>query len=133
MIYFGLAQATGNTVLPSCPLYQDMYRTAWSQYDVKMANRVLDDIGLDQRDERGIRLMENGEPLEIVLHTAGEGTEETDILELVSYSWSKLGIKLHIKPSQREVFRERVFSGEVMMALFKGIDNGLPSADMSPK
>ena len=133
VIYFGLAQSTGNTVLPSCPLFQDEYRSAWSQYDPALGNRLLDELGLDKRDKRGIRLMANGEPLEIILHTAGEGTEETDILELISYSWNKLGIKLHIKPSQRQVFRERVFSGEAMMALFNGVDNGLPTADMSPR
>ena len=133
VIYFGLAQPSGNTVLPSCPLYQDEYRSAWNQYDIALANQLLDELGLDKRDERGVRLMNDGEPLEIIIHTAGEGTEETDILELISYGWSKLGIKLHVKPSQREVFRERVFSGEAMMALFNGIDNGLPSADTSPK
>ena len=133
VIYFGLAQETGNTVRPGCPLFENQYQNAWSQYDIKLANRLLDDMGLDQRDSRGIRVMKDGRPLEIILHTAGEGTEETDILELISESWGQIGIKLHIKPSQREVFRDRVFSGEAMMALFNGIDNGLPTADMSPE
>jgi len=132
VIYFGLAQETGNTVLPGCPLFREEYQKNWSQYDVKAANRLLDNLGLDKRDKRGIRLMENGEPMEIILQTAGEGTEETDVLELVGENWRDLGILLFVKPSQREVFRERVFSGDAMMALFNGIDNGMPTADMSP-
>ena len=133
VIYFGLAQETGNTVLPGCPLFENRYQSAWSQYDPDLANQLLDQLGLNQKDDRGIRLMSDGRSLEIILHTAGEGTEETDILELISESWYQLGIKLHIKPSQREVFRDRVFSGEAMMALFNGIDNGLPTANMSPQ
>jgi len=133
VIYLGLAQGTSNTVLDSCPLYRSEYQSAWSQYDPDQANRLLDQLGLDQRDSRGIRLMENGKPLEIILHTAGEGTEETDVLELIGESWRKLGIMLFTKPSQRQVFRERVFAGDAMMALFNGIDNGLPTADMSPE
>lgn len=133
VIYFGLAQETGNTVLPGCPLFENHYQSAWSQYDPDLANQLLDQLGLNQKDDRGIRLMSDGRSLEIILHTAGEGTEETDILELISESWYQLGIKLHIKPSQREVFRDRVFSGEAMMALFNGIDNGLPTANMSPQ
>lgn len=133
VIYLGLAQGTSNTVQQSCPLYKSEYQSAWSHFDTDEANRMLDALGLDQRDNRGIRLMENGKPLEIILHTAGEGTEETDVLELIGESWQKLGIKLFTKPSQREVFRERVFSGNAMMALFNGIDNGLPTADMSPE
>jgi peptide/nickel transport system substrate-binding protein len=38
-----------------------------------------------------------------------------------------------MKPSQREVFRDRIFSGDSMMSVFFGIDNGFPSADMSPQ
>ncbi len=133
VIYFGLAEsAANNTVLPGCSLARPHYQTSWSQFDLETANRLLDNLGLQQRNKRGIRLMKNGEPLEIILQTAGEGTEETDILELIGESWLQLGIKLHVKPSQREVFRERVFSGDSMMALFNGIDNGTPTADMSP-
>jgi len=132
VIYFGLAEATGNTVMPGCSLHTDDYQNNWSYFDIEEANQILDNMGLDKRDDRGIRLMENGEPLEIILHTAGEGTEETDILELIGESWRQLGIMLFVKPSQREVFRERVFSGEAMMAMFNGIDNGMPTGEMSP-
>ncbi|NKB75706.1 MAG: ABC transporter substrate-binding protein [Gammaproteobacteria bacterium] len=133
VIYFGLALESNNTVLPQCSLFKPEYQTAWAHYDIDQANKMLDALGLTDRDDRGIRLMENGEPVEIILQTAGESTEETDILELVGESWKKVGIKLHTKPSQREVFRERVFSGEAMMAMFNGIDNGTPTANMSPE
>ena len=133
VIYSGLAAESNNTVLPECPLFKPEYQAAWSQYDIAQANQMLDRLGLEKRNRHGRRLMDNGEPLDIVLHTAGESTEETDILELIGESWLKLGIKLHTKPSQREVFRERVFAGEAMMAMFNGIDNGLPTADMSPE
>lgn len=132
VVYFGLASESNNTVLADCPLFKPEYQSAWSQYDPDRANRMLDELGLTKRNRRGLRLMENGAPLEIVLHTAGESTEETDILELIGDGWLQLGIKLHTKPSQREVFRERVFAGEAMMAMFNGIDNGLPTEDMSP-
>ena len=133
VIYFGLADESNNTVQAECPLSKPEYQTAWSHYDPAQANRMLDQLGLNKRNRRGLRLMENGEAIEIVLHTAGESTEETDILELIGESWLQLGIKLHTKPSQREVFRERVFAGEAMMAMFNGIDNGLPTEDMSPE
>ena len=49
--------------------------------------------------------------MHIIIDLAGESTEESDILELVRDSWAQLGIKLFPRPSQREVFRNRVFSG----------------------
>ncbi len=133
VIYSGLAHESNNSVQAGSPLFKPHYRRAWSQYDPDEANRMLDELGLTKRNDRGLRLMENGATLEIVLHTAGESTEETDILELIGERWLQLGVKLHTKPSQREVFRQRVFAGEAMMAMFNGLDNGLPTADMSPE
>ncbi|MEA3292388.1 MAG: ABC transporter substrate-binding protein, partial [Pseudomonadota bacterium] len=133
VIYYGLGTETNNAVLPTCPLFRPEYQTAWTRYDLEQANRLLDELGLHERDERGVRLLADGRPLEIILHSAGENTEETDILELIGDSWAKLGIRLYTKPSQREVFRERVFSGNAMMAMFNGIDNGLPTPLISPE
>ena len=40
--------------------------------------------------------------MEIIIETAGEETEQSDILELVGESWLKLGIKIHTsRPSAR--------------------------------
>lgn len=131
-IYFGLAQPGNNTVLPDSKLFKPEFATAWASYDIREANALLDKIGLTNRDDRGIRLMENGEPLEIIIETAGENTTETDVLQLVRDSWSKLGIKLHTKPLQREVLRNRIFAGSTVMSVWFGLENAVPTVAMSP-
>ena len=132
VIYFGLAREGNNTVLEESPLFKESYRTAWADYDVDRANALLDEIGLTERDDDGIRLLPNGELIEIIVDTAGESTEETDILELIQDNWRDIGIALFTKPSQREVFRNRVYSGEAMMSVWYGITNGVSTAAMSP-
>ncbi len=132
VVFFGLAIEGNNTVLPGCPLYREEYRSAWSQFDLDQANALLDEIGLSERDDRGIRLLPDGRSMEVIVESAGESTEETDVLELIRDSWSEIGIKLHTRPSQREMFRNRIFSGETQMAIWTGLENGLPNADMSP-
>ncbi len=42
------------------------------------------------------------------------------MLELIGDTWREVGIKLFTKPSQRDVFRDRIFSGEAMMAISFG-------------
>lgn len=133
VIYFGLCLEGNNSVLPDSPLYKENYRTAWASFDLAKANALLDEIGLTQRDNRGVRLLPDGRPLEIIVESAGENTEESDVLELIHDSWLKAGIKLFTKPSQREVLRNRVFAGETIMAIWFGYENGIPSADMSPE
>jgi peptide/nickel transport system substrate-binding protein len=70
--------------------------------------------------------------MNIIVETAGEDTEQTDVLELVHDGWAEVGIKLFTKPSQREVFRNRIFSGETLISIWGGFENGLPTPGMNP-
>ncbi len=132
VVYFGLAQPSQNTVLQESPLWHEDYQSAATAFDIDKANKLLDEVGLTQRNSEGIRLRPDGEPLELIVETAGESTEESDVLELVRDSWLKAGIKLHTKPSQRDVLRNRVFSGETMMTVWSGLENGVPTANIPP-
>jgi peptide/nickel transport system substrate-binding protein len=132
IMYFGLGMGGGNTVLPQSSLYKPEYRDAWAGFDLEQANALLDEIGLTERSSDGLRLLPDGRPMEIIVETAGEESEQSDILELVGESWLELGIKIHTKPSQREVFRNRVFAGDALMSIWFGLENGIPTADMAP-
>jgi len=133
VIYFGLATEGNNTVLQGSPLYREDYRTKWAQFDPKHANRLLDELGLRKRDSEGFRLLKDGRRAEIIVETAGEDTEQTDVLELIRETWSDVGIKLFSKPSQREVFRNRAYSGAALMTIWGGLENGAPTPEMSPQ
>jgi peptide/nickel transport system substrate-binding protein len=131
VLYFGLAIESNNTVLAESPLYRKDYQSRWAKYDRKAAAKLLDEMGL-KRGLDGMRKLPDGRPLEIIAETAGETTEQTDVLELIRETWREVGIKLFTKPSQREVLRNRVFSGEALMAVWSGLENGIPTADMNP-
>ena len=131
-IYFGLAIEGQNTLLPQSPLYEPRYRGVWGGYDVHEANRLLDLIGLANRDRDGTRLLPDGRRMEIIVEDSGESTEQSDALELIHDSWRRIGISLFAKPLQRTFFRRRVFSGQTLMSVDKGIENGLATASMSP-
>ncbi len=132
VVYFGLVSESNNTVLPDSPLYRPDYRSAWAEFDLERANALLDQLGLSKRDSRGVRLLPDGRPLEILVQTAGESTEQTDVLELIHDSWLRAGIKLYSVPSTREVFRNRIFSGDAIMSIWSGLENGIPTADNNP-
>jgi peptide/nickel transport system substrate-binding protein len=133
VIYFGLAIPMNNSVLPQSPLYKEENAQSYAQFDIDSANKLLDTIGLHKKDGRGIRLFEDGSPVEILVQTAGESTEETDVLALVKDNWRKIGVQMYVKPTQREVLRDRVFSGDALMTTWFGLPNGLPVAQMSPE
>ncbi|MEM7023179.1 MAG: ABC transporter substrate-binding protein, partial [Pseudomonadota bacterium] len=131
--YFGLGLTGNNSVLPESPLYEDAFRYDWAEFDLVRANQLLDDMGLTRRDSRGVRLMPDGRPMDLIIELSGQGTEQTDVLELIAETWLEIGIQIFTKPLQREVLRNRIFAGSTLMTMWFGLENGIPSADMSPQ
>jgi len=132
-IYFGLATPSANTVMPQSPLFKPEYANQWATHDETKANALLDEMGLTDRADDGVRLLPDGRRLEITIESAGESTEETDVLELIADHYGKIGLKIFVRASQRDIFRRRAYSGETVLSVFNGIDNAIPSAEMSPK
>jgi len=133
VIYYGLAKEGGDTVLPQSELYNPAFPAAYSQHDPKAANALLDEIGLTKRDSEGFRLLPDGRPLTIIVDLAGQIAEEADVMELIGDEWRDIGVRVFTKPSALDVFRNRIFSGESMMAVWTGFDDGIPTADTMPE
>jgi peptide/nickel transport system substrate-binding protein len=131
-IFYGVAVPSNNTVLADSELFKDEYQNKWTEYDPELANKLLDGLGLTKRDKDGIRLLSDGRPLQIVVETAGEETEQSDVLELIQQHWQKVGVSLFIKPSQREVFYNRIGAGETQMSVWWGLENAMLKPSMSP-
>ena len=133
ILYRGFAVEGGNTVDESSPLFRPELRGRWADFDLARANTLLDEAGLAGRDpETGLRQLADGRPAVIVVETAGETSEQADILELVHDTWLQAGIKLYTKPLQRETFRNRVFAGETLMSVWGGLENGTPGPNSNP-
>lgn len=133
VIYFGLAKGAQDTVLPESPLYKPAYAEAWTDYDIAEANRLLDGLGLNREGDSGPRRFADGRTLDLVVETAGEDQTQVDVLQLLHDSWAKIGINLLIKPEQRDLFRNRIFSGATQMSVWTGLENALPAADTPPR
>jgi peptide/nickel transport system substrate-binding protein len=132
VIYLGLGVEAANTVLPQSPLFDAELSAMWSVYDPDGANALLDELGLTERNSDGIRLMKDGRPLEITVLFSGQSPEEGDVLELIQSQWTNIGVKLFFKPSERDTIRDCIFSGDCIMSVWTGLENALPTADMSP-
>lgn len=131
-LYFGLALEAANAVLPESPLYELALGQAFARYDPAEANRLLDDIGLGRRNADGVRLLPDGREAAIIVETAGESSEQIDALEFVGEGFRAAGLQLYVKSSQREILRNRVYSGAALMSVWSGLENGAPTPAMSP-
>jgi peptide/nickel transport system substrate-binding protein len=132
VIFYGLARESANTMLPKSPLYKREYADAWTQFDLDRANALLDEASLAKRDGDGIRRLPDGRRAEIIIESSELSPEEADVLSLVHDTWLKAGLKIYTRPTQRDLFRKRIYSGDTIMAVWGGLDNAIATADMSP-
>ena len=133
VVYLGLAKPSNNTIMERSELFKPEYATKWAQYDPKLANKLLDEIGLTKRDAQGIRLLPDGRPAIIVVENQSEETEDSDALQLITEYWKKIGIKMLVKPQTKENFRLRTFSGEAVMTAYAGVGDRRALAQHQPQ
>jgi peptide/nickel transport system substrate-binding protein len=131
-LFYGLGTPSADTVLPDSPLFKPEYAAAYASFDSAEANRLLDEAGLDKRDAAGLRLLPDGKAANLIIETAGESTLETDVLQLVRDQFRSIGIAVFVRASQRDLFRSRALGGDLVMSVWQGLDNAVPTADMPP-
>jgi peptide/nickel transport system substrate-binding protein len=92
VLCFGLCEPHPYAPLKSMPWWSDTFWNEYYDYDVEKANQMLDDLGLDQRDGEGYRLMENGERLSLTFTSGYAGCNQT--AELFIQDMQDLGIEI---------------------------------------
>ena len=132
VLYYGLAKPGGVSALEESPFYSEANTKAWTQFDLEAANALLDELGLVERNPTGIRRLPDGRLMEVIVETAGERSEVEDTLELIGTTWEKLGIRLLVKPQDRDVLRNRAYTGKTMMVAWYGWNIGIPTPSNAP-
>ncbi|MEP2716061.1 ABC transporter substrate-binding protein [Pseudophaeobacter sp.] len=131
-LYFKLAKPGAMSVLEQSPFFKPELREAWASFDPDLANELLDNAGLTEKDGYGIRYLPDGRPMELIVETAGERQEVENALQIITDDWNDIGVKLIMRPLDRDILRNRVFSGTTMASVWYGWDNGLPQKHTSP-
>ena len=89
---------------PSSSLYNRQLADQYLSYDVELANMLLDKIGLDKRNQQGIRLLKDGRRLAF---TAEVPQIYPDLYLLMTRyvvpDWKKIGIELTVVEEERTV------------------------------
>ena len=133
VLFYGLAKPRAVAALEESPFFNEDDATAHTTFDLAEANRLLDELGLVERTGNGIRRLPDGRPMEIYVETAGERPEVEDTLEIIAATWREVGIRLLVKPQDRDVLRNRAYAGRTMMVAWYGWNVGIPTPAMAPK
>ncbi len=108
--FFGVGTPRQNCPTRMSRFYSEKLEKAYVKYDRKKANRLLDEMGLTQRDSKGYRKRPDGETLRLNID-GNEQTGFTDALQLVAQYWRAIGIKSEMKIRARSLWFNRVSAG----------------------
>lgn len=97
LVYFGLATPSQAVPTPNSAFYEDWMTDYFAQYDPDLANQLLDEMGLDQRDADGFRLRPDGETLFINLQVSVPEDAWSQIVELVASYWNDVGVQTNLR------------------------------------
>ncbi|MBX3011425.1 MAG: ABC transporter substrate-binding protein [Caldilineaceae bacterium] len=86
---------------------------SYAQFDPDLANQLLDEIGLTERDGEGYRLGPDGNELLLIIYATTAWPAETpEVMEIVKGHWAKVGIKATVTPEAGELWGTRHNAGE---------------------
>ena len=114
-LFYGLARMGQMAPMPNSSYYKEKYGTAWAQYDPDLANEMLDEMGLTQRDSAGFRLRPDGKRLSYLIEHAGirVGASVHEFTEMVCTFWREIGIDATTKELDESLYNERMGANEV--------------------
>ena len=112
-LFFGLAKMGQLAPMPNSQYYEPKYAENWSQYDPDLANQLLDDMGLTERNGDGFRLRPDGDVLKFNIEHAGPrvGVATHEFTEIVVTFWREVGIEASTKEIQISLYNERWSQG----------------------
>lgn len=129
IFWLGLGEP-GSALPPSASRYSPgkKYRKLHSEFDPERANRILDRLGLDQRDSQGFRLRtDRRAPLVLELTTVGAAfINWTGIAEMVVEQWARhIGVKARVQEVERSLYVVQAQNNELQIWVWSndGSDN----------
>jgi len=123
--FFGIGKPRQASPPPTSPFYDAAYESAYIAYDPDAANKLLDEMGL-KRDEMGMRLRPDGEPLFLFIETSSLNNR---VLELVAGYWKDVGVNAEVKEEARQLFYERKRGLMHDVGIWGGSDEQIPVLD----
>jgi peptide/nickel transport system substrate-binding protein len=119
-LFFGQATMGQVAPMPNSRYYKKEYGEAWAQFDKDLANKLLDEMGLDKRGADGFRLRLDGQPFEFLLQHSGVrvGAVADKFTEMAVSYWREVGINAITKEISENLYRDRMKTGQVQCGLW---------------
>jgi len=113
-LLFDTGKSTGCGWLPDSPYYNEKYANLYSEYDPEGAKKMLDEAGIIDRNNDGIRELPTGEKCELVWDTYAHDLY-TPMSEMIVEDVAKIGINIVLNQMHQTLRLERLQGGQFEM------------------
>lgn len=118
VLYFGVGTPKQLAPLDGTPFANEELATEYVEYDPDLANKMLDDLGLDGRDGNGYRTGANGKTLIVSINAITAGGNSADAAELIAQYWQAVGIDARVAAMDRTRFYDEKINNQHDVALW---------------
>ncbi|MGE0417195.1 MAG: ABC transporter substrate-binding protein [Acetobacteraceae bacterium] len=126
-VFLGLGEARQGVPAPWHPYFPGK---EWAQkhtaFDREQANKLLDKIGLTQKDSQGIRLLPNGKPATIEISVVPAFGAWPDVALLIAKDWEAVGIKTIVQVRERALHFKMNENNELMAEIWNEDTTAFP-------
>ncbi|MBI5668511.1 MAG: ABC transporter substrate-binding protein [Chloroflexi bacterium] len=103
------------TIHPSASFYKEEWGNAYIEYNPDLANQLLDEMGMTERDGENFRLRPDGQPFSLIISDVNDAIPEK-MSELIKEYWDAVGIRTIVTATDRTLMGQQFTSGEYMVA-----------------
>ena len=118
VIYYGRGVPSQVTAHPTSRWYEERFANAHTRYDPDYSRQLLDELGLHDVNNDGLREYPDGTPLTITFEYLDFETPKTMTMELVRDYWREVGIDMRLKSVERRLQSERAQANKMQMTLW---------------
>lgn len=119
VVFLGTGEARQAAPNSEVSFYNPEWATFCADFSPDMANQLLDEMGLDQRDSENWRLRPDGQRLAILIeYTTNIDSPIEDVLPLVVDHWQAVGVKVDYKAIERELLFTRGSTNELQVGVW---------------
>jgi peptide/nickel transport system substrate-binding protein len=116
-IYAGVGEPANICPLRGSGFYRESMAKQYTEYNVDLANKFLDEAGYSRRDSRGFRLGPDNKPIRIAFQVIGI---YVDVGEQIANNWKAVGIDVHFSEIERSHHATQIFANEHDIVLWSG-------------
>ncbi len=111
IVFLGQGTIRQATINETASFFKQEWADHYVAFNLEQANSLLDELGLT-RDESGIRLRSDGQPLSFQLEYLPQEGPKAEVCDLVVRHWAELGIQVQASARERNFLLERIDAGE---------------------